>query len=748
MKLPLGLRAVAVSLPCALATVAPIAAFEGMWMPSQVPELAGELRDLGFEGDPEGFSDLTGHPIGAVVSLGFCTASFVSPDGLLITNHHCATGALQFNSTPGSNRLEEGFLARTRPEERSAGPGSRVWVTTSFRDVTRELIDAIASDLPDVDRAAALRRRTNEAVATCERTFDRCQVRAFFGGLRWYEIGQVEILDVRLVAAPPSSVGDFGGETDNFSWPRHAGDWAFLRAYVRPDGTPAAYAPDNVPYRPKRWLRIATEGVAPGDLAIVVGYPGRTYRLRTLAEVVETLDWSLPERIRVAEEQIAILRGLAATSEDLAIKAGAALSGLENGLKYRRGVLAGLVGAGALDAKRVEDRELRAWIAANDERRQRYADVLPALDAIQAERTETRETAAALAGLRSASDYLDGAYDLYRLAIERARPDLDRRPGYQDRDVDDIRRTQERRQKTLDARIDRAMLRHALGRAAALPEDRRIAPLDAALGIAADAEPAIRDAAIERWLDSAYAATKIGDLDFRLALLARDARAIAGLDDPFVRLAVALHPTIASFERDDDRRDGADSRLRPRLLEAVLDLRGGRVAPDANGTLRVTFGIVEGAEVRDGLAYTPRTTLRGLRAKHTGEGEFDAPDAVIAAIDDLHAGRTSSRFVDPSLGDVPVDFLSSVDTTGGNSGSPTLDRRGRLIGLLFDGTWESIAADYVFDPATNRSIHVDIRYVLWMLETVERADALLRELGVPGVDAVPDGGLETGEPGT
>jgi hypothetical protein len=280
-----------------LAAVIGLRAEQGMWMPQQIPDLAARLRALGFAGDPKAFADLTGQPMGAVVSLGGCTASFVSPDGLIVTNHHCVTGGLQFNSTPQRNLLTDGFLATTRSEELSNGPGSRVFVTTSVTDVTGAITGKMDASATDRQRNDTIDRRIKERVAACEKAGLRCGVTSFFEGLKYFEIAQLEIRDVRLVYAPAEGIGVFGGETDNWRWPRHTGDWSFIRAYVGRDGKPAVYSKDNVPYKPAHWLKVSAQGANPGDLVFVVGYPGRTMRHRTFAEIRETTEWTLPRSV-------------------------------------------------------------------------------------------------------------------------------------------------------------------------------------------------------------------------------------------------------------------------------------------------------------------------------------------------------------------------------------------------------------------------------------------------------------------
>lgn len=712
-----------------LAAVIGLGAEQGMWMPQQIPDLAARLRTLGFVGDPGAFADLTGQPMGAIVSLGGCTASFVSPDGLIVTNHHCVTGGLQFNSTPQRNLLTDGFLARTRDEELSNGPGSRVFVTTSVKDVTADITGKIEATATDRQRNDTIDRRIKERVAACERAGLRCSVTSFFEGLKYFEITQLEIRDVRLVYAPAEGIGVFGGETDNWRWPRHTGDWSFLRAYVGKDGKPAAYSKDNVPYKPTHWLKVSAQGTKPGDLVFVVGYPGRTMRHRAFAEIKETTEWALPRSVRLAEEQLAVIEKLTANNRDLAIKLSGRIQGLNNGLTNTKGVLEGLVKGGALDVKEAQEKALAAWIAATPGRQKLYGDVLPALAALQAEGEKVRERNAVMGALPSASQYLGAAQTLYRLSLQRPKNDLDRDAGLQERDWSRIRESLDRMQRSLDATADRAFLRWALGLAAALPADQRIEPLDKAVGLRAGLSSVEADRAIDTYLDKLYAGTRLGDRDIRLAMIDKSTADLLAANDSFVALATALEPVAESMRETAKNRAGAYARLRPRHMQALLAKSGGLVAPDANSTLRVTYGQVKGVDAKDGMFYKPQTGLAGILEKQTGEGDFNAPTKQIEAIRAFLKNR-KSPYLDPAIRDVPVNFLSTVDTTGGNSGSPTLNARGELVGLLFDGTYESVSSDYLFDDVKTRSIHVDSRYMLWNMAEVDGAANLIKETAI------------------
>ena len=706
-------------------------------MPQQIPELAARLRAMGFKGNPKAFADLTGQPMGAVVSLGGCTASFVSPEGLIVTNHHCVTGGLQFNSTPNRNLLKDGYLAKTREEELSNGPGSRVFVTTSVTEVTSSITGNIDANLGDRQRFDLIDRRVKERVASCEKNGQRCTVASFFDGLKYFEIAQMEIKDVRLVYAPAEGIGVFGGETDNWRWPRHTGDWSFLRAYVGKDGKPATYSKDNVPFHPQHWLKISAEGIKPGDLVFVTGYPGRTQRHQTYSEVKETTDWRMPRSIRLAQEQLAILEKLSKQDKAVAIKVAGRVQGLNNGLTNQKGTLEGLVKGGSLAKKQAQEEQLEAWIAADPARQKKYGDVLPAMRALQAESEKTRERNATLMSLTSASSYLASAESLYRLSIERAKQDVERDAGYQQRDWPRLRDAQERLQRTMDATADRALLRWAMGLAADLPAEQRIEPLDRAVGLRPGMSKQDALKAIDAYLDPLYAGTKLGDRNFRTGLLDKSTADLVATKDSFIALAAALEPLSKAAREVAKNRAGAYSKLTPRYMEAMLAKAGGLVAPDANSTLRVTYGQVKGVDARDGIYYKPQTTLAGIPEKNTGEGDFDAPKNQLDAIRSLHASR-KSPYLDAALGDVPVNFLSTVDTTGGNSGSPTLNAKGELVGLLFDGTYESVASNYVFDPVTTRSIHVDTRYMLWNMSEVDGATNLIQEMSiVPGTSSSP-----------
>jgi len=715
-----------------VATTSPVTADEGMWMPQQIPALAPELKALGFTGDAGTFADLTGHPMGAIVSLGGCSASFVSSDGLIVTNHHCVQSSLQYNSNPERNLMERGFLAKTRADELWNGPGSRVFVTISVRDVTDEILGKLDPKLSDRARFDAVEKRVKELTEAGEKGGLRCTVAGFFEGMKWFEIAQMEIEDVRLVYAPAAGIGNFGGEVDNWQWPRHTGDFSFYRAYVSPAGKSVAYSKENVPYKPKHWLRISPQGANPGDLVFVAGYPGHTARLAPYSEVIQTVEWSLPRTVRRNTDQIALLEMLSSDDKETAIRVSTRVRGLNNSLTKAKGVIESMTQGGVLAAREAQEKSLLAWIDADPKRKADYGDALPALDALVADRARTRERDALLTEIfGGAGSVMGSAQTIYRLSIERPKSDMERDPAFQERNWSRLREAQDRLQRSMDIKADRVLMKYSLAEVARLPASQRIDILDQKIGLSANMSEADMNHAIDAFLGKLLSGTQLYQKDIRLACLDMSTAELLAANDSAIKLTAALYPMMEAIREKTKERTGATYRLGPRHAAALLARSGGAVSPDANGTLRVTFGKVLGVPARDGLLFLPQTTLRGIVEKATGASPFNAPAAELAAIQALRAGKMTPYF-DRKLNDVPVDFLSSVDTTGGNSGSATLNSKGELVGLLFDGTYNTVVSDYLFDPVRTRSIHVDTRYMLWTLTEVDGATNLLEEISTEG----------------
>lgn len=697
----------------------------GMWMPAQLAQQADTLRRAGFGLDPAVLTDPTAFPLGAVVSLGGCSASFVSPDGLIITNHHCVTGYLQENSTPERNLLKDGFLATDRADERSGGPLARVYVTRKVESVTEKILGGLDSITDPSARYKEIERRRKDVVATCEKANanTRCQVASFYDGAEFFQIEQLEIRDVRLVYAPSEGIGVFGGEIDNWRWPRHTGDYSFLRAYVGADGKPADYSKKNVPFKPPHHLKVAQDAIDPGEYVMVAGYPGRTNRLKTAAEVQEAATWYYPRQIAMYQEYIAVLEGTSRGREELEIKAAKKLRGLNNYLTNFKGQLDGLVKGKLADEKVRLEGELRAWIDGDAGRKAKYGDVLATIESIAEADAKTRDRDQAEADILHGAALLGVAEKIVTMAEERQKPDAERSAGFQQRDLARQEQALAALDKSYDPDLDRAVFKLFLERAARLPEDQRPTALKIILG-----DGPIDGARIDAVLADLYAKTKLGKAKDRIALFKKaSVKSLKSSRDPFIQLALALRPTIEASKKEREARAGALAAVRPRYIEALRTFQGGVLAPDANGTLRVTYGTVRGYRPRPGAPiYRPFTVLSELIAKHTGEEPFDAPDGLLEAA----KSRKFGPYVDAELGELPVNFLADLDITGGNSGSATLNAKGELVGLVFDGNYEAMASDWIFMPEITRSIHVDIRYVLWVMDAVDHAEGLMTEMGV------------------
>lgn len=711
-----------------LALSVPAQAKEGMFTPDQLPEIAKDLKATGLELDPTTLTDLTAFPMGAVISLGGCTASFVSPEGLVVSNHHCIRGSVQFNSTEDKNYLKDGFLAATKADELQAAPGTRVYVTTEVTDVTDKVTDGLSADLSGAERYAAIDAKRKALIAACEKEDGyRCQVSAFFGGLQYKLIKSLEIRDVRLVYAPGDNVGKYGGDIDNWMWPRHTGDFSFYRAYVSPEGKPADYSENNVPYKPAHVLKVSAAGLDDGDFVMAAGYPGRTSRYARLATVSHTFDWYYPTWMKNSQDWVDTIERTAPAGSDARIKYESTLASLNNYIKNRGGQIEGALRVGLVDARKAREDALNAWIAA-DESRKPYAEAIARLDALTAE-TAAADKREYWYDYATRPALLGAAYNLYRLSIEKEKPDAERESGYQERDLTRIKQGLSRIDRRYDAKVDKAVWMMFLQKYMEAPTEMRVKALDKALELGADFDADV----ISAKLDAFYANTTLSDSEKRLALMDATKEELEASEDPFIKLAVALYETEMEMEAAAKARSGRRAMLQPAYMEAIIAWQkdnGEATYPDANSTLRVTYGNVMGGSPKDGLIYTPFTTLEGITEKDTGLEPFDAPKKQL----DLINARDYGPYKLDSINSVPVNFLSDLDSTGGNSGSATLNAKGELVGLLFDGTIESVNSDWLFDPKTTRTIHVDTRYMLWVMDKVDNAQHLIREMEIVGLE--------------
>lgn len=704
---------VSAALALSLLLSASARADEGMWLPSQLPALAKTLRAAGLQRDPTSLAEVTRPPLNAVVKVGGATGAFISGDGLVLTNHHVAYGVIQYNSSPEHDYLSDGFIARDRSDERAANPDFRVLVTVGFDRVSDQVLAAARGHQGRAyyDAVDAARKRI---VADCEREPGyRCSVVDIDYGAQFYRIRQLELRDVRLVYAPPRAIGNYGDEVDNFMWPRHSGDFTLLRAYVGADGKPADYHPDNVPYQPPAHLRLAQQGPKPGDYAMLAGYPGITYRHRSAAEFGEQIERTLPQRIALLDQLIAVIEQAGRGDAQARTRYAAQLQSLKNNRKRAAGELDGLRRSDALRRRREDEQAMLAATRGSD------ADDIAALQRQLAAAVGERERDQLLDLLQSQSQLLRSALLLERLRVEAGKADEQRDSGYQRRDEALIEGVLKQLQRRYDPAVEKALLSTLLSRYQQLPAALRLAEYDAAFG----RTPAELAQALERL----YAGTRLADPAQRLAWFAAARSGQPLADDPLLTLAAQLLPAQLRREDAQKARNGDSLRLRPAYMRALAAWRarqGRAIYPDANSTLRVSYGRVEPLAPRDAVSYAALTTVAGIVEKNTGQPPFDAPRRLLDAI----ARGDFAGTADPVLATQPVNFLTNLDSTGGNSGSPVLNADGELIGLNFDSNWEAVSASWWYDPRYKRAIHVDVRYLRWLMAKVYPAPALLREI--------------------
>jgi hypothetical protein len=711
-------RAVIV-LAIVLAAGFPGRADEGMWMPHQMKDL--DLKALGLHMDPGDLyrKDGTGL-MSAVVNLGGGTGGFVSAEGLVLTNHHVAYGAIQRASSKENDYITNGFLASDRAQEIPA-PGSTVGVLLGYEDVTARVNASFKPRMTPRQRYDAYERAQKELVAQAEKAGPdlRAVLASMYSGNAYYLFIFKQIRDVRLVYAPPLDLGNFGGEEDNWMWPRHTCDFAFLRAYVAPDGTAADHSPDNVPYRPKVWLKVSLEGVEEGDFTFVMGYPGRTFRNFSLSELGQDIE-NMAKSVRESRELIAFYEEAGKADREIEIRYASRVRGLYNGLKNRQGKLEGFEKHGIRERKAAQERELLDWIAAHAARAGKYGRVVADLEAFLVRQKAFGERTDLLNRVLSGSTILSQAHTILRTVEELRKPDKDREQAYQDRNLPRLKQNIQLAERGYVFETDRELMKWNLRRLkAARPDESEWPSSLKGLIAGAGADVAVR-------VDDMYARTALGDPARRLELLGLGPAELAAVDDPFLKLAAAMEKELKAFREEGKGlgREGAD--LKMAYEAAILEMKKGTYAPDANGTIRFTYGPVMGYRPRDAVAYLPQTTLKGVIEKDTGEPPFRVP----AKLKDLWKAGDFGRYGDPRLGDVPVCFLNTTNVTGGNSGSPTLNAKGEIVGIIFDMTYESVIGDYDVIPELQRSISVDILYVLYVTEKFSGATHILREMGL------------------
>ncbi len=702
-----------------------ILADEGMWPVQDIHQLDLEpLRERGLELTADEIYSDDGGIARAVVKLNGSSSSFVSPTGLIMTNHHVALGIIRQASTVENNYIRDGFHARTQEEEYPAlGSVARVLLET--REVTDVINDAIEGIDDPQERHDIIDRLKKEMIAEAEKDRDvACEVRTFGRGDRYELYTYFKIKDIRLVFAPPEGIGNYGDEIDNWMWPRHVCDFTILRAYVAPDGGSAQYSKDNIPYHPDHYLKISANGVVEGDLAILLGFPGSTNRFVTPVELEYTLT-AYRNSIERMSEQMAMYEAIMASDPEAAIKLRSSHSGLSNYSKKYTGILRNFERGHLLELQQRKIDSLIAYLKEHPIDGIDSDNPTAVIDSLTAEEYKYYDQDIVLKYIPYRSRMLSNTTRLHKWLIEREKPDLEREYGYQDRDSATFLRDIFLGRRSYIEAADKAMLIYHLEKAITLPEDQRIEPVHVLFaGVSAET----KDPRIVGFVDELYASTRVGDSGVFTAWYELSLEEYEALADPMVQLAVSLRPYLDRLQKREEEIAGALAEAKPAFIQAMRAYQDKQYHPDANSTMRLNFGTIKGYSPEDGVWYEYITSLSGVIAKHTGVDPFIVPDE----LKQVYHNRDFAGYIDANIDDVPVNFLTTNDGTNGNSGSPVVNGRGEFIGIDFDSNFDGVAKDLVYYAPTARAIVTDARYILFILDKVYNASAILDEMEIIG----------------
>jgi hypothetical protein len=694
---------------------------EGMWLLDALTQLPmKEMKKHGLELTPEQIYSTTAPSLkDAIMLLSGGTAGFVSADGLILTNHHVAFGGIQALSSVKDDYLQNGFLAMTRDEELSTSYMAQMVV--DMKDVTDKVLSATSASMSADERTREIRLKKLEIEEAMVDTAGYVHsVIEMYEGLKYYLFTFKQLHDIRLVYAPPGAIGNFGGETDNWVWPRHTGDFALMRAYVGPQGIPANYAKENIPYKPKMFLPISAQGHAEGSFAMILGFPGRTYRYQESSAIQLSRDETLPTTIDLYKTRMDVMQKAGDDNRAVGIKYAAKLRRLANTYKKSLGIIEGMKRTNLFALKQSEETKFAAYVASSAERTRDYGSLLADMQRASQEIQKVNiknilltNFSSGVALLSIANRFVDFVGSLRKDSLGKVLEPTEKERAHVKERVGGIL-------KDVDPTVDKETLIALMLRSADIPAEQQFTLVREIVGGRTGRE---RENKVREYVDDLYKDTWLGTQAGCEKLLMEDVNRIN--EDAFVRFARNLAHEHGAVQSSVGRAQAALAQLRTKFVQAQLQWKNGTVHyPDANRTLRFTYGQVESIAPRDALHLACVTTLTGVMEKETGQAPFVVPQQ----LKDLWRAKNFGRYADPQLGDVPVGFITNLDITGGNSGSPVLNGKGELIGCAFDGNWEGVVGDYQYEEKYDRTISVDARYILFILDKFSGAENILKEL--------------------
>jgi len=697
------------------------AADEGMWLPSLIHKLnISDMQRMGLGLSAEQIYSINNSSLkDAVVALdrGSCTAELVSKDGLLLTNHHCGFGEIQSHSSVEHDYLQDGFWAMSRKEE-LPNPGKSVTFLISVEDVTSKVLAEVTDATSEDERIRIVRKVSAELEKNAKGdTHHETYVRSFFAANRYYLFVTETFKDIRLVGAPPQALGKFGGDTDNWMWPRHTNDFSMFRIYCGPDGKPADFSPENIPYQPKHFLPVSIKGIEKGDYAMVMGYPGRTNRYETSFGVKSTMDVTNEVRIEVRRELLGIWSEYMSTSQKARIQYASKYARSSNYYKYSIGQNNGLTNLKVIDKKQAIEKDFSAWVNAETKRKEKYGKALSLIE--NSYKNVEEDKARAYLG-----EALLRGPEIFMFA-NRAQSlvDLLEKPEENKEKIERITSAMKKSMDDYFKDYDAATDQNVVGTLLELYAEKTDVKYHPAFFSTVQKK---YKGDFEKYAEKLFESSVFDSKEELAAFLEKPSLKVLKKD-----MAVISAADIFAKFREMSEKAGEVQKMKSegeRLFVAgLMEMQTDKVFyPDANSTMRLTYGQVLDYEPRDGVIYNYYTTSDGYLEKEIpGDDEFDVP----ARMKQLLTEKNYGKYADKD-GSLRACFITNNDITGGNSGSPVINGNGELIGIAFDGNWEAMSGDIAFEPDLQRCINVDIRFVLWVIDVYAGATHLVDEMQI------------------